>query len=111
MVLLRDTTTLKDPAAHFSHWGWAVAVPATLVNSPAGHLLWAAQESVVLTLVDISALKNPAAHFSHWGGVVPVGATGTLVNSPGGHLADATIPTFACKAKVNKHNAAIWLTV
>ena len=47
MVLLLDAAALKNPSAHFSHWGWAVVVPATLVNSPAGHLVWKAQSQPI----------------------------------------------------------------
>ena len=58
-MLLLDTASLKNPAAHGSHWGWAVMVPITFVYFPVPHLVWAVQESVVVPLVDTTALKNP----------------------------------------------------
>ena len=68
--LLIDVEVLKNPTAHVSHLGWEVAVPAALVNLPAGHLVWAVQESVFVLLFDVKFLKNPTGHASHWGPTV-----------------------------------------
>ena len=33
-VIIIDSTALKNPLTHVTHWGWAMAVPATLVYLP-----------------------------------------------------------------------------
>ena len=85
LVLLLDTASLKNPAAHASHWGWAVAVPATLVYLPAGQLVWAMQAVSVLSLViDLTALNFPAAHATHSGWAVAEPTF--MVYLPAGHV-------------------------
>ena len=61
-----------------------MAVPATVVNCPSGHLVWAVQESVLRLLLDTAALNNPAAHVSHIG--CKVMDPTALVYVPLGHL-------------------------
>ena len=41
LLLLFEVRALKNPYGHFSHSGSEVAEPATLVNLPGGHLVWA----------------------------------------------------------------------
>ena len=55
-VLLLDAEAWKNPVAHASHWGCAVAVPAVFVYVPAGHLVWGVQESAFVLLLDGTAL-------------------------------------------------------
>ena len=57
--------TEKNPAAHTSHWGSAVALPLVLLYLPAGHLVWAVQESFLVAMLDVVSLKNPGAQVSH----------------------------------------------
>ena len=83
-VLLLEAKSLKDPAAHVRHWGWAVTEPAVFVYLPGGHLVWAIQESVAMLLLDAEALKNPVMHVSQVGSVELLPAV--FVNLPGGHL-------------------------
>ena len=58
---------MKNPVAHASHVGWAVAEPDETVCLPGGHLVWAVHTSVTVLLFDVNALKNPAGHASHVG--------------------------------------------
>ena len=81
-VLLSDVNALKYPTAHFSHLGWAVAVPDTLVYFPGGHLVCAVQLSFTVPRSDLKLLKYPAAHVSHLSEVVE---PARLVYLPGGH--------------------------
>ena len=43
---------LDDLGGHFSHSGSEVAEPATLVNLPGGHLVWAVHWEAVIEVVD-----------------------------------------------------------
>ena len=45
LLLLIDTMSLKNPAGHASHSGWALVVPTVVVYFPGGHLVWAAHHS------------------------------------------------------------------
>ena len=108
-MLLFDVPNLKNPVAHASHLGWAMAEPATLVylpdivgvvevgvviggvgqvaepltmiSLPGGHFVWAVQESVL-----VLRLKNPVAHALQRG-FDPLG----FLYLPGGHTADADL--------------------
>ena len=83
-MLLFDANALKNPTAHTSHLGCAVAEPTVCVYLPGGHLVWARQESAWMLLLDVETLKNPGAHASHVGSAVIVPAV--LVYFPGGHV-------------------------
>ena len=81
-MLLRDVESLKNPAAHTSHFGSAVALPLVSVYLPGGHLVWAVQETFLVLVLDMVSLKNPGAHDSHLGSPMAV----TLMYLPGGHV-------------------------
>ena len=81
-MLLRDVESLKNPAAHTSHLGSAVALPLVLVYLPAGHLVWAVQKSFFVPALDAVSLKNPGAQVSHRGSAMAV----MLMYLPGGHV-------------------------
>ena len=82
-MLLCDVNALKYPAAHFSHLGWAVAVPDKLVYFPGGHLVCAVQLSFTVPRSDLKLLKYPATHASHLGS--EVAKADGLMYLPGGH--------------------------
>ena len=82
LLLLFDVNALKYPTTHFSHLGWAVPVPDTLVYFPGGHVVCAVHLSVTVPRSDLKLLKYPAAHFPHLSEVVE---PARLVYLPGGH--------------------------
>ena len=69
-MLPLDAVALKRPGGHASHWVCAVTEPATLVYLPWGHLVWAAQESVLRLPLDAKLLKYPNTHVWHTGGAI-----------------------------------------
>ena len=84
-MLLLDVALLKNPVAHDSHLGWALAVPTVFVYLPGGQLEWATQESVAVLLFDVNALKKPEKQNSQKGWEVSEPCV--IVYFPGGHLA------------------------
>ena len=83
-----------------------MAVPATLVYLPAEHLACAAQESVLVLLLDSATLNNPAAQSLQFGcAVVPPDVS---VDLPAGlhiHIHIRTnIHTYAYTHSYNTHN-------
>lgn len=84
VVLFADIPLLKKPGLQDSHTGWLLLEPATLVNLPTPHFMWALHLSTLVDEADGVALKKPSAHALHVGGRDADPATD--VNLPASHF-------------------------